>query len=181
MNNECVRASLCSRQKMGQKYDFIRHTILDARGYLPTDELRKAIISDHVPVFEMDRQLHGKEITKSMLAFLLLHHAVKCFLYLLTHFPKRVCKIRTEEEWLFTVCRCTLADTAIPIIQTIERNRPGIVANTRDPWGNTLLWNTLQNHYPVEELQNFLISLGCDPDALNQWGLSFRIVKENTL
>ena len=181
MDNECARASLCFHQKSGRKYDFIRCTMLDARGYIPTDEVRKAIVSDHVSVFEMDRQLHGKGIHNSMLAFLLLHHAVKCFLYLLSHFPEKVCRIRTAEEWLFTVCRCSSADMAIPIIQAIEQYRPGIVANARDPWGNTLLWNTLQNRNPTEELQKYLISHGCDPDASNQWGLSFTIIKENTL
>ena len=149
--------------------------------YKPSDWIQASVENDQVSVFEIERQIHGQNITVSMLLYLLNRHAVNCFLYLLKNYPKKVYKCRSPEEWLFTVCRHAREDTAIPIIRQIEFEMPGIVTNTRDPWGNTLLWNTLKNHYIVREIQNTLISLGCDPNAKNQWGLSYRIIKENTL
>ena len=180
IDNDDARRCFSYHGEQGPKHDFIRHTALDARGFIPADEVRRAIDNDYVSVFEMGRQLRGKEISVTMLVFLLLHNAVKCFLHLLAHFPKKVYKCRSPEEWLFTVCRCCPQQTAIPIIRSIEEDRPGIVANARDPWGNNLLWNTLPNMCG-SYIQEELLSLSCDPDAENQWGLSYRLVQENKL
>ncbi|MBE6373074.1 MAG: hypothetical protein E7055_13505 [Lentisphaerae bacterium] len=174
------------RDKMGKKYDFIKNRMLESMVvfqniFSPENEIKEAIDNDQVSFFEIDRQLHGKEISKTMLIYLLHHNAVKCFMHLLVHYPAAVYRYRTPEEWLFTVCRCCPAKMAIPIISEIEKDKPGIVAKARDPWGNTLLWNTFQNLYSTEKIQKKLIFLGCDPAAENQWGLSYRIVKENTL
>ena len=181
VDNDDARRCFSYHAEQGPKQDFIRHTALDARGFIPTDEVRKAIDNDYVSVFEMNRQLRGKEISVTMLVFLLRHHAVMCFLHLLAHFPKKVYKCRSPEEWLFTVCRGCPQQTAIPIIRSIEEDKPGIVANARDPWGNNLLWNTLLNRCGCSYIQEELLSLGCDPDAENQWGLSYRLVQENKL
>lgn len=161
------------------KRDFIRNTELSKRELKGTAEFLEGIRQDSVSIFEMHRQMAGRESAITMLLHLLDANAVKCFVYLLAHFPKQVYKCRPAEEWLFTVCRNTSENTAIPTIQLIEEEKPGIVASACDPWGNTLLGNMLQNRKRDEKLQNFLISLGCAPDALNQWGLSYRIVKEN--
>ena len=176
-NRDARRASLSDEKKR----DFIRNTKLYKRKLKGSADFLEGIRQDSVSIFEMHRQMAGCGIAIAMLLYLLRFDAVKCFTYLLAHFPKKVYKCRSAEEWLFTVCRCSSEDTAIPIIQSIEEDKPGIVARARDPWGNTLLWNTLQNSCQVGKLQEFLISLGCDPDALNQWGLSFRLVKENRL
>ena len=181
IDNEDSRRALLYHKKDGEKCDFIRNTELSRRELEGTPEFLEGIRQDSVSIFEMHRQMAGRKITITMLLYLLRFDAVKCFTYLLTHFSKQVYKCRSPEEWLFTVCRNTSADTAIPIIRSIEEDKPGIVASSRDPWGNTLLWNMLQNRNSVKNLQNVLISLGCDPDALNQWGLSFRIVKKNRL
>ena len=181
IDNDDARRSLLYHEKDGEKRDFVRNTEISRRDIKGTAELiwGRGIRQDSVSIFEMYRQMAGRKITITMLHCLLRFNAVKCFVYLLTNFTKQVYKCRSPEEWLFTVCRNTSAETAIPIVRWIEEDRPGIVANVRDPWGNTLLWNTLHNRHSVGKLQNVLASLGCDPDALNQWGLSFRIVKEN--
>jgi|GEM_PF-3554521 len=158
------------RDKLGKKYEFIKKRMLDSNNFFlncftPKEEIKEAIDNDHVSIFEMDRQLRGKNITTSMLRYLLCHNAVKCFTHLLVCYPKSVYKCRTPEEWLFTVCRCCSAKLAIPIIKLIEEDYPGIVERACDPWGNTLLWNSLVNHNDsVEEIQNILIEFGCDPN-----------------
>ena len=176
------------RDKQWNTYDFIRERMLATlacftRSVKPDNELLDIINHDYASLFAMYHHLRGKKLTRAMLVYLLLHNAPKCFSYLLSCYSIReLYKYRAPEAWLFTVCRNCHAGIATPLIHVIEEDIPGLVAKTRDPWGNTLLWNTLVNHNgSVEEIQNTLIDLGCDPDALNQWGLSFRIVKGNTL
>ena len=176
------------RDKQWNTYDFIRERMLATltcftRSIKPDNELLDIINHDYASLFAMYHHLRGKRLTKAMLLYLLLHNAQKCFSYLLGCCSIReLYKYRTPEAWLFTVCRNCHAGIAVPLIQVIEEDIPGLVANAHDPWGNTLLWNTLVNHNDsVEEIQNTLINLRCDPDASNQWGLSFQIVKENTL
>lgn len=176
------------REKQWKTYDFIRQRMLITltcftRGIKPDNELLDIISHDYASLFAMYHHLRGKRLTKTMLIFLLLHNAPRCFAYLLGCNPIReLYKYRTPEAWLFTVCRNCHAGIAVPLIHIIEEDNPGIVANTRDPWGNTLLWNTMVNHNDsVEEIQNTLIRLGCDQNTRNPWGLSFRLVKENPL
>lgn len=192
MDNIQARQKLCHFLKRDARFDFIRSTSSgvknerfgrqrDAR-LMPINGLEEAVKNDQVSFFEISRQLFGKKITTTMLLYLLNHNAVKCFNYLLAHFPQQVYKCRTPEEWLFTVCRCYPAEIAIPIIREIEKDHPGIVENARDPWKNTLLWNTFVNqNHSIDRIQGILLTLGCDPLARNQWGLSFQIIKENTL
>ena len=176
------------RDKQWNTYDFIRERMLGTlacftRSVKPDNELLDIINHDYASLFAMYHHLRGKKLTKAMLVYLLLHNAPKCFSYLLGCCSIReLYKYRTPEAWLFTVCRNCHAGIAVPLIRVIEEDIPGLIAKTRDPWGNTLLWNTLVNHNDsVEEIQNTLIDLGCDPDTTNQWGLSFTIIKENTI
>ncbi len=164
------------------KYNFMKRTFsgteLDS---LPDKNLLAAAKEDRVSAFEIQRQLIGKRISVSLLRFLLENGAVKCFINLLANDSARVYRCRSASEWLFIVCRHFPAQTAVPIIQLIEQQNPGIAAAARDPWGNTLLWNTLANDHDTDEVQKLLIKLGCDPDSMNSWGLSFRLVNENTI
>ena len=141
--------------------------------------MTEGIDADKCSVLELHRQLEGRKISDSLLQLLLRNNAAQCFAYFLSHYPKQVFKFRTPSEWLFTVCRCTKEKTAIAAVTEIERQIPGIVASARDPWGNTLLWNTFVNENPTEELQAELVRLGCDPNAENEWGLSYQLLKDN--
>lgn len=137
------------------------------------------IVDDKCSLFELNRQFEGRRICDSMLECFIHSTAVQCFTYHLSHYPKQVFKLRSPEEWLFTVCRCAKEKLAIAAVDEIERQLPGIVASARDPWGNTLLWNTFVNENPTEGLREELIRLGCDPNTKNEWGLSYQLLKDN--
>ena len=62
----------------------------------------------------------------------------------------------------------------------LERQFSGVAVRARDPWGNTALWNTMVNPNPTEKLRAELLRLGCDPDEQNSYGLSYRLVRDNT-
>ena len=146
--------------------------------YLP-DAMESGVSGDRLAVFEMNRQLEDRRVDDAMLEHLIRCDALRCFTGLLSHHPGEVFKLRSPEEWLLTVCRCVKEKFAVAVVDEIARQFPGIVGRTRDPWGNTPLWNTFVNPNPTEKLRAELIRLGCDPDAENEWGLSYRLLKEN--
>ncbi|MBR4662775.1 MAG: hypothetical protein IKO93_02775 [Lentisphaeria bacterium] len=164
----------------GEKSDFMQRTTFGTEDFEGSDRIMEAIRQDSVPLFEKSRKIERLDISITMLNFLLRSDAVKCFVHLLDHYPRQVFKLRSAEEWLFTVCHDVCEKTAILVILWLEAKKPGIIATARDPWGNTLLWHTLARG-KAEEIQRTLIFRGCDANAANQWGLSFRIVKRNTL
>ena len=137
------------------------------------------IVNDKCSLFELNRQFEGRRICDSMLECFIHCTAVQCFTYHLSHYQKQVFRLRSPEEWLFTVCRCAKEKLAVAAVNEIERQFPGIVASARDPRGNTLLWNTFVNENPTEELREELIRLGCDPNAKNKWDLSYQLLKDN--
>ena len=160
---------------------FIKHTGLLHRfgKFRPSSAMAQGVENDQISLFEMNRQLEGRRICASMLECLMKNNAARCFAYLLSHYSKEVFKLRSPQEWLFTVCRCAKEKLAVATANEIERQFPGIVASARDPWGNTLLWNTFVNENPADTLQAELIRLGCDPNAKNEWDLSYQLLKDN--
>ena len=164
----------------GEKSDFMQRTTLGTGDFEGSERIMEAIRQDSVPLFEKSRKIERLDISINMLHFLLRSDAVKCFVHLLDHYSRQVFKLRSAEEWLFTVCHDVSEKTAILIILWLEAKKPGIIARTRDPWGNTLLWHTLARD-KAEEIQRTLIFRGCDAHEKNQWGLSYRLVQENKL
>ena len=159
--------------------EFIKNTSGNFSDKKVSPSLAVAVQADSVPILEMNRTLAGCGIGLSLLLLMLRKNAVQCFAHMLTHYPKRVFRLRSPEEWLFTACRCAGELSAVAAVAEIERQFPGIVASARAPWGNTLLWNTLANDNETEKLQTELIRLGCDPNSENEWGLSYQLVTDN--
>ena len=177
---DCARKTFLYHIMPGEKSDFLQRTTIGTVIFEGSDGIMAGIRGDSVSDFEANRQASGENISPAMLLYLLQSGAVKCFLNLLEHFPKRVFACRTAEEWLFTVCHDAAAATAVPVILRLEKMKPGIIARARDPWGNTLLWHTLARD-GAEAIQRTLIFNGCDADAANPWGLSWRLVRKNAL
>ena len=194
--------------KQNREYEAVRRISLSPNVcFNCSPEIRNGIADDRCSVFELHRQLEGRRISDAMLQTLIRDNALQCFMYLLSHYPKQVFRLRTPEEWLFTMCRCVREDFGIEVVNEIERQFPGVVAKARDPWGNTLLWNTFVNcssrvfsrawydvpslnlntrkffsvvtQSPTERLREELIHLGCDPNEENEWGLSYQLLKDN--
>ena len=141
--------------------------------------MAEGVSRDSFAVFELNREIEDRKITGAMLEQLIRSDAVRCFTGLLSHHPEEVFELRSPEEWLLTVCRCAKEEFAVAAADELERLFPGVAARTRDPWGNTPLWNTFVNPNPTGKLQTALLRFGCDPDAENEWGLSYRLVKDN--
>ena len=147
--------------------------------YAISDALRHGAESDSISIFEMNREFENRQVCDSLLQFLIRCNAAKCFTYLLANYPKRVFKLRSPQEWLLTVCRCAKDELAAAAVVELERQFPGLVASTRDPWGGTPLWSTFCESGPKEKLRAELIRFGCDPDEENEIGLSYRLLIDN--
>ncbi len=149
------------------------------RDYAVSDALRRAAASDSVSLFEMNRELENRQVCDSLLQFLIRCNAAKCFVYFLANHPAKVFKLRSPREWLLTVCRCAGDELAVAAVNELERQFPGIVASTRDPWGGSALWSTFCKTEPKEKLWAELLRFGCDPDGENEWGITPRLLLEN--
>ena len=164
----------CREHRAIMKIGLARHD-----GFRASAAMEIGVADDSFAVFELNRELEARKIGDSMLEHLIRNDAVRCFIGLLSRHPDRVFKLRSPQEWLVTVCRYAREELAVAVADEIERPFPGIVGSARDPWGNTLLWNTFVNENPTDALQAELIRLGCDPNAQNEWGLSYRLLKDN--
>lgn len=149
------------------------------RDYAVSDVLRRAAESDSVPLFEMNRELENRQVCDSLLQFLIRCNAAKCFVFFLANHPAKVFKLRSPREWLLTVCRCAGDELAVAAVNELERQFPGIVGSTRDPWGGSALWSTFCKLEPKEKLWAELLRFGCDPDGENEWGITPRLLLEN--
>lgn len=182
---EFVWYNTCASKEIGKlktwlDYEsFKRYNLSPCINFHASSKVLEMIVNDKCSLFELNRQFEGRRICDSMLEFLMQSDAARCFSCLLSHYPKEVFKFRTPQEWLFTVCRCAKEKLAVAAVDEIERQFPGIVGSARDPWGNTLLWNTFVNKNPTEGLREELIRLGCEPNAQNERGLSYQLLKDN--
>ena len=146
-------------------------------------QLEDAIRHDSAALFEISRQLSGKQIRITLLEHLLKQKAGECFACLLRTNSQKIFKIKSPEEWLLLFCRSVSEKTALLLVETMEKLLPGIVARVKDPWGNNLLWHARisRNHWDRKtDLMRKLAELGCDADSRNHFGLSVSLVEENS-
>ena len=170
-----AESSFNRKTSFAERYDSPRGII--------SPQLEDAIRHDSVALFEINRQLSGKQIGVSLLEHLLKREARQCFACLLNTNSQKIFKIKPPEEWLFLFCRVVSEKTALVLVETMENLLPGIVARVRDPWGNNLLWyaRQSQNHWTQHtELMRKLVDLGCDADSRNNFGLSVSLVEANS-
>ena len=170
-----AESSFNRKTSFAERYDSPRGII--------SPQLEDAIRHDSVALFEINRQLSGKQIGISLLEHLLKREAGQCFACLLRTNSQKIFKIKPPEEWLFLFCRAVSEKTALVLVETMDNLLPGIVARVRDPWGNNLLWyaRQSQNHWTQHTaLMRNLVDLGCDVDNRNDFGLNVSLVEANS-
>lgn len=164
----------CREHRAIRKIAVSRHD-----GFRASAAMEIGVGRDNFAVFELNRELEDRKIDNRMLEHLIRRDAARCFTGLLSRHPDRVFELRSPGEWLVTVCRYAGDELAVAAVNELERQFPGIVASARDPWGNTALWNTFVNEKPTAGVRKELLRFGCDPDEKNEWGLSYRLVRDN--
>ena len=139
------------------------------------EQIREAISRDSVSMFEISRQINGSNISILLMDCLVKEGAAKIFFYLLKKYPRRILKMRSMNNWIIAILNNVHRRYAISFIDGFEDFEPGIIAKVRDPWDNNLLHYSLRHD---DSIANHLIELGCAPDDVNQFGLSYNLIKD---
>ena len=139
------------------------------------EQIREAIRRDSVSMFEICRQINGSNIGILLMDCLVKESAANIFFYLLKKYPGNILKMSSLNNWIVAILSNVQSKNIIRFIDGFEYFEPGIIARVRDPWGNNLLHYRLGRNDSSEKR---LIELGCDPDYVNQFGLSYNLVKE---
>ena len=177
---------------------FIRNIrIHDDSSKLP-GALFEAIKRDSISSFEINRLINGKKISLQIIYSVLSYNAENIMQLLLNKYSNELFRYRSPQSWLFIICQYYCTNTAVAMIKKLEEMFPGIVKETKNPWGCNLLWYTFFNyiffndnffyHYrhdsdydeSIRKVQSVLLELGCNPDEKNDLGLSFNLIMENT-
>ena len=141
--------------------------------------VRKEIAEDSVPEFEIKRAMLGCRLTFSIIAEILNCGALGIFRHLLEHELKELEEAVSLEEIACYVVAQFPDRQAIPVLDILEKTRPGIVGGFHDVFGQNLLWYELTNvrtcwFHPNCQLTAFLLEHGCSPDTPMNIGLSWR-------
>ena len=130
--------------------------------------VKKAIAEDSPSQLMMPLSVAGKSVDTRLLS-ILLHFRKKRILKWLIENDDKTRKFFGPCEMLFYVCVHWSGDDAIEWLEQAEKKEPGILKSCIDPLGCNLLW-----YCHSKEMAETLIKHGCDPDAENVWGLSWR-------
>ena len=166
---------------------FIRMTKAVIKTSLLSSDIENSLEKDAVSTVQITRMLHGKKLTITQMLAAFRYDAQKIILNAIEKNTDQFFKIHTPEDWLFIICNNFCNKTGLAAINAIAAIFPDVVKSAKDPWGANLLWNTFfcDNSYWqkisfMQNIQNKLIELGCDPDEKNELGLSFNLVMENS-
>ena len=142
--------------------------------------VRKAIDADSPSQLMMPLSIAGKSVDTRLLSILLYFRKKRILEWLIENDDKTR-KFFGPREMLFYVCRHWFdddavewlekakKDDAVEWLEKAEKKEPGILKSCVDPFGCNLLW-----YSNSEDGVETLLKHGCDPNAENVWGLSWR-------
>ena len=147
-----------------------------------SDAMRQAIREDDLPIFAINRDMAGMNVSFSMLVEVLESGAACIFRYLL---EKRL--FNDSAISLSELCCLLVAwyhdGISVPMLAVLDEVHPGLVQSVADDFGRNLLWYAIQNtktgwFHPDCRLTPFLLEHGCDPQNTNQIGLPWQMVTD---
>lgn len=147
-----------------------------------SDRIKDAIASDVPETFAIYSNLAGQNMSLSFINMLFQQNAVNIFSFLIQQdlIPERI--ISLNELAAYIICNLPQQDK-LAFLQTIEKAKPGCLKNFRDKYGRNILWYSMfkDNYWNNQEneLVQYLLSLGCDPDNQNALETSWRYFMVN--
>lgn len=185
LDNPAVRQLYCQRQMPGYEMLALLDMELPA-GRIKTlkPDLRVALERDSVARFEILRTLTRVRITQKMF-FTALHVDAP---RIAAHIFQRAMpdgRWMPYEKLLFVLSgNASVPErVAASIVMEIEKQRPGIVRNAMDPFGNNLLWHAYIQRIPhppgchdSSPLIKALLRCGADPNHRNPLQLSYSLL-----
>ena len=175
IDNRVVCHRYCQLRKPG--WEMLRYANGRRNQTLPLpDMLRQAIEEDSFEAFSIFADMSGAKLSFSMLCEIMEKNAVSIFRELLQS-GEAVSVISLNELCAYITVRY-YDDTAILLLEEIEKYAPGTIADCHDCFGRNLLFYLMYNMrtgwiHPNCKLTPFLLEKGCDPHCLNGVGLSW--------
>ena len=154
----------------------------------------KAIDEDSPCEFFMIFDLLGKKVPRTVLQSAFFREAVEIILEWI-HSPRYSAFKPSPRDVLLEACSNWAPSSALRLARQLEEDSPGLIASSKDDFGNDALWNSLHSRqrFHLENLcedgarpslplsrftplEEFLQEKGCNPDRDGQLGLSWRDV-----
>ncbi len=145
--------------------------------------VRESAAQDCVPQFGIAFSIHGGKFRKDIVWELVRADAKQCLLWLMGECKDFFLNYPVKEMLCFT-CAAMREEMGIPVIEYLAKRFPGKAAACADGLGNTPFWYLLHNKYaawwrPVCGMAQALVKAGCNPNAVNHLGFSFRMVADS--
>ena len=146
---------------------------LPLKGYIDKMpiNMRSAIAKDDVGSFMINMQIYGKKVCNSLLEILAINCNGRILNELIRKHPEDCQNI------VFLLMVFFSGETRIELLKTLEEMRPGTMKQTLDEKGQNLLWYAFEQTNEFGELEQFLLSCGCDLENKMQ-DFSYRRFKE---
>ena len=151
---------------------FARRSLPDGNMGKLSDNLKNAIERDDVASFMIDMQIHGKRVSNTIFDILTIKGKIKILNELMRKRPgdcKNIAFLLLGGNFSW--------ETRIGLLKTLEEMRPGTMKETMDAKGQNPLWYAFALTNELGELEQFLLSSGCDPEN-KMMGLSYRRFRE---
>ena len=139
--------------------------------YRLPENITNAIKKDDVASFMINMQLQGKRVCDTLLKILAIEGKTRILTELMSKYPTK-CK-----DMVFLLIGGHFSPKTFEIMKTLEEINPGTIYRTLDKLGQNLLWYAFAQTNDFGELEQFLISCGCDPEN-KMHNLSYRRFKE---
>ena len=166
--------------------------LLDRQLIVPKNLPEEAISSDNVASFCLGMDISGKQLSQTVLRYLMKKDCVNILEHLIRT-NKKIPDVYPPENLLLSVLYTMGWCPLLPVIKAIEETFPGTIKSAEDASHRNALWYTLRHHrlwdnrnpchcaLDTEDIEQYLLWKGCDPfktsNDLFSWQAMARLMR----
>lgn len=185
--------ALCQSGQFRKTIEFKDGTkLLDRQLIAPKNLPEEAISSDNVASFCLGMDISGKQLSQTVLRYLMKKDCVNILEHLIRT-NKKIPDVYPPENLLLSVLYTMGWCPLLPVIKAIEETFPGTIKSAEDASHRNALWYTLRHHrlwdnrnpchcaLDTENVEQYLLWKGCDPfktsNDLFSWQAMARLMR----
>jgi len=185
--------ALCQSWQSRKTIEFKDGTkLLDRQLIAPKNLPEEAISSDNVASFCLGMDISGKQLSQTVLRYLMKKDCVNILEHLIRT-NKKIPDVYPPENLLLSVLHTMGWCPLLPVIKAIEETFPGTIKSAEDASHRNALWYTLRHHrlwdnrnpchcaLDTEDVEQYLLWKGCDPfktsNDLFSWQAMARLMR----
>ena len=185
--------ALCQPGQFRKTIEFKDGTkLLDRQLIVPKNLPEEAISSDNVASFCLGMDISGKQLSQTVLRYLMKKDCVHILEHLIRT-NKKIPDVYPPENLLLSVLHTMGWCPLLPVIKAIEGTFPGTIKSAEDASHRNALWYTLRHHrlwdnrnpchcaLDTEDVEQYLLWKGCDPfktsNDLFSWQAMVRLMR----